>query len=162
MIAPSNGSIFRITGVLWGATGGFSLKRPVTRSFDVWFDLHLNKLLSKQSKRDWGRHPAHYDVTVMHACSNALYRYMFQQMSITRFVKKKNYQSNIALDTANSTIYSTVLFAVLCAVFFWSLFRTNPDSLCTCNTCLPKSKKPAQSGRCRYAWYNIRPSKTTK
>ena len=33
------------------ATGEFPAQRPVTRSFDVFFDLHLNKRLSKQS---WG------------------------------------------------------------------------------------------------------------
>ena len=32
--------------------GEFSAQRPVTRSFDVFFDLHLNKQLSKQS-RGW-------------------------------------------------------------------------------------------------------------
>ena len=32
-------------------TGEFPAQRPVTRSFDVFFDLRLNKLLSKQS---WG------------------------------------------------------------------------------------------------------------
>ena len=31
--------------------GEFSAQRPVTRSFDVFFDLRLNKRLSKQS---WG------------------------------------------------------------------------------------------------------------
>ena len=30
---------------------GFASQRPVTWSFDVFFDLHLNKRLSKQSKR---------------------------------------------------------------------------------------------------------------
>ena len=39
--------------------GEFPAQRPVTRSFDVFFDLRLNKWLSKQS---WG---AHYDVTAM-------------------------------------------------------------------------------------------------
>ena len=34
-------------------TGGFPSQRPVTQSFDVFFDLHLNKQLSKQSKRWW-------------------------------------------------------------------------------------------------------------
>ena len=33
-------------------TGDFPAQRPVTRSFDVFFDLRLNKRLSKQS-RDW-------------------------------------------------------------------------------------------------------------
>ena len=32
-------------------TGEFPTQRPVTRSYDVYFDLHLNKRLSKQS---WG------------------------------------------------------------------------------------------------------------
>ena len=40
-------------------TGGFPSQRPVTRSFDVFFDLRLDKRLSKQSRR----HRAHYDVT---------------------------------------------------------------------------------------------------
>ena len=47
-------------------TGEFPSQRPVTRSFDVFFDLRLNKLLSKQSwAGDLRRHRAHYDVTVM-------------------------------------------------------------------------------------------------
>ena len=37
------------------ATGGFLSQKPVTWSFDVFFDLHLNKRLSKQS-RSLGRH----------------------------------------------------------------------------------------------------------
>ena len=34
-------------------TGEFLAQRPVTRSFDVSFDLHLNKHLSKQSRGWW-------------------------------------------------------------------------------------------------------------
>ena len=34
-------------------TGEFSAQRPVTRSFDVFFDLRLNKRLSKQSWSWW-------------------------------------------------------------------------------------------------------------
>ena len=54
MITSSNGNIFRVTGHLCGAftgPGEFPAQRPVTRSFDVFFDLRLNKRLSKQS---WG------------------------------------------------------------------------------------------------------------
>ena len=51
----------------------FPSQRPVTRSFDVFFDLRLNKRLSKQSRRrDLRSHGVHYDVTVM--CSR-LYKY---------------------------------------------------------------------------------------
>ena len=40
-------------------TGEFSSQRPVTRSFDVFFDLRLNKRLSKQSRRRWFETPSH-------------------------------------------------------------------------------------------------------
>ena len=41
-------------------------KRPVTGSFDVFFDLRSNKRLNKQSwAGDLKRYGAHYDVTVM-------------------------------------------------------------------------------------------------
>ena len=54
MMTSSNGNIFRVTGPLCGeftGPGEFPTQRPVTRSFDVFFDLRLNKPLSKQS---WG------------------------------------------------------------------------------------------------------------
>ena len=54
MMTSSNGNIFRVTGPLCGeftGPGEFSTQRPVTRSFDVFFDLRLNKRLSKQP---WG------------------------------------------------------------------------------------------------------------
>ena len=53
MKTSSNGNIFRVTGPLWGVTGGLSSQRSVTRSFDVFYDLWLNKQLSKQSRRRW-------------------------------------------------------------------------------------------------------------
>ena len=47
-------------------TGEFPTQRPVTRSFDVFFDLRLNKRLSKQSWGWWFETlRAHYDVIVM-------------------------------------------------------------------------------------------------
>ena len=52
-------------------TGEFHAQRPVTRSFGVFFDLRLNKRLSKQS---WGlclgRYRTHYDVIVMRMCAH--------------------------------------------------------------------------------------------
>ena len=38
--------------------GGFPLQRPVMRNFDVFFDLRLNKRLSKQSRRRWFETPS--------------------------------------------------------------------------------------------------------
>ena len=54
MMTSSNGTIFRVTGPLCGeftGPGEFPAQRPLTRSFDVFFDLRLNKRLSKQP---WG------------------------------------------------------------------------------------------------------------
>ena len=48
-MTSSNGNIFRVTGCLCGE---FPTQRAVTRCFDVFFDLRLNKRLSKQW---WGR-----------------------------------------------------------------------------------------------------------
>ena len=54
MMTSSNGNIFRVTGPLCGeltGPGEFPTQRPVTRSFDVFFDLRPNKRWSKQP---WG------------------------------------------------------------------------------------------------------------
>ena len=40
-------------------TGGFPSQRPVTRSFEFFFDLRLNKRLSKQPRRRWFETPSH-------------------------------------------------------------------------------------------------------
>ena len=45
--------------------GEFPSQRPVTRNFDDFFDLRLNKRLSKQSRGDLRHYRAHYDVIVM-------------------------------------------------------------------------------------------------
>ena len=54
LMTSTNGSIFRVTAICAGNSpvpGEFPVHRPVTRSFHVFFDLRLNKPLSKQS---WG------------------------------------------------------------------------------------------------------------
>ena len=46
--------------------GEFPAQRPVTRSFDVLFDLRLNNsLVNNGEAGDLGHNRAHYDVTVM-------------------------------------------------------------------------------------------------
>ena len=53
-------NIFHVTGPLCGEFTGhrwIPLTMPVTRSFDVFFDLGLNKRLSKQSRRRWYERP---------------------------------------------------------------------------------------------------------
>ena len=69
MMTSSNGNIFRVTGPLCGeftGPGEFPKQRPVTWSFGVFFDLRLNKQLSKQPWGWWFETPrGHYDVNVM-------------------------------------------------------------------------------------------------
>ena len=52
-MTSSNGNIFRITGHLCG-----EFTMPVTRSFEVFFDLHPNKRLSKRSWGWWFETPS--------------------------------------------------------------------------------------------------------
>ena len=74
MMTSPNGNIFRVTGPLCGeftGPGEFPTQRPVTRSFDVFFDLRLNKPLSKQPwgwwfetiSRSLWRHRNAYDIS---------------------------------------------------------------------------------------------------
>ena len=61
-MTSSNGNIFRVTGPLYGEFTDqrwISSQRPVTRSFDILFDLGLNKRLSKQSRSLWFKTPSH-------------------------------------------------------------------------------------------------------
>ena len=60
-MTSSNGNIFRVTGHLCGeftGPGEVPTQRPVTRSFDVFFDLCLNKRLNKQPWGWWFETPS--------------------------------------------------------------------------------------------------------
>ena len=60
MMTSSNGNISTLLAFWEGnppVTGGFPLQRPVTWSFDVFFDLCLNKRLNKQLARRWFETP---------------------------------------------------------------------------------------------------------
>ena len=61
MLTSSNGTIFRVTGPLCGeftGPGEFPAQRLVTRNFGVFFDLRLNKRLSKQPWDWWFETPS--------------------------------------------------------------------------------------------------------
>ena len=55
-----HGTIFRVIG-LWDGnppiTSGLPSQRSVTRSFDVFYHLRMNKRVSKQSRRRWFETP---------------------------------------------------------------------------------------------------------
>ena len=61
MMTSSNGNFFRVTSHLCGEfTGhrGTPLTNASDAELDVFFDLHLNKRLSKQSRRRWFENPS--------------------------------------------------------------------------------------------------------
>ena len=65
-------------------TGEFPAQKPVTRSFDVFFDLRLDKSLSELSRGDLRRYHAHYDVTVMLRNSKETAKVIFFSHNIIR------------------------------------------------------------------------------
>ena len=81
MMTSSNGNIFRVTGHFCGeftGPGEFPAQRPVTRSFHVFFDLRLNKSLSKESWGWWFETPSHplwrhRNVWDNHQCGNVIF-----------------------------------------------------------------------------------------
>ena len=61
MMTSSNGNTSRVTGPLYGEFNGhwwIPTQRPVTQSFDVFFDLSLNKRWGKQSWGWWFETPS--------------------------------------------------------------------------------------------------------
>ena len=61
MMTSWNGNNFRVTGLCAGnslVTGEFPSRGPMTRNFDVFFALSLNKRLSKQSWGWWFKTPS--------------------------------------------------------------------------------------------------------
>ena len=79
-----NGNIFRVTLPLCGNfTSPRWIKRSVTRSFDVFFDLSLNKTLVKQSRRWWFETPS---------CS--LWHHCYEHITSCYFVLTSPYAPN--------------------------------------------------------------------
>ena len=61
MKTSSNGNFFCVTGLcpeISPVTDEFPSQRPVTRSFEVFFEFRLNKRLSKQSRGWWFETPS--------------------------------------------------------------------------------------------------------
>ena len=111
-MTPSNGNIFHVTGLLCGEFTGrqwFPRTKPVTRSFNVVFDLHLNQELSKQWRRRWFETPSpslwrHWNVwdgnsqatsgydavTVLRLVRNAVFRTFYIVFFVVINIWKRN------------------------------------------------------------------------
>ena len=92
-------------------TGEFPFQRPVTRSFDVFFDLSLNKCLSKQSRRRWYETPSR---SLWHHCNETSDKLIFKPV--------------LAQSTDTHTVYPKKYahgFVVLCFVVVMQSFIMN-------------------------------------
>ena len=72
MMTSSNANIFRAVGPLCGNSqvpGEFPVQRPVTRSFNLFFDLRLNRQSSKQWRRRWFETPSR---SLWHYCNDEM------------------------------------------------------------------------------------------
>ena len=61
MMTSSNGNVFRVTGLLCGEFTGhwwIPAQRPVTRGFEVFFDLRLKQQSIKQGRHLWFEKPS--------------------------------------------------------------------------------------------------------
>ena len=83
-------------------TGEFPAQRPMKRSFDVFFDLRLNKRLSKNREAgDLRRRGAHFDVIVCNGLSpirrqsvtwtNGPTYFDYIRISITKMISRKSH-----------------------------------------------------------------------
>ena len=106
MMTSSNGNVYHVTGHLCGNSpvpGELTTQRPVTWSFDVFFDLRLNKRLSKQS---WGR----WFETLSHV--------LWRQCNVLKcilFMKKKLY-----FESNSPKVYS-IWFIITCCFEIWNV-----------------------------------------
>ena len=132
MMTSSNGNFFCITGPLCGeftGHGEFPAQRPVTWSFDVFFDLRLNKRLSKQSAGWWFGTPScplwrqcnEYNKAAQHlqpACWVVLSVFSFDRLQyyyIVGYLRRRNcpYQRNPRFTDPRPFVNNVCMMAIL-------------------------------------------------
>ena len=105
-------------------TGEFPSQRPVTRSFDVFFHLCLNKRLSKQSWDWWFETPS---------CS--LWRHCYDVPPIRYHFAKSPFLlqvgSKITVNAANIVLFSTITHSVVTSHYFLPIHRWHINHLRT-------------------------------
>ena len=88
-------------------TGGFPSQRPVTRSFDVFFDLHLNKRLSKQSRRQWFETQTHSLRRHCNAMNQWWSRSLTHMVSLATITYYPKYCTSVLLHPYTNEIWDT-------------------------------------------------------
>ena len=96
-------------------TGGeFPTQRPVTRSFDVFFDLHLNKQLSKQPRGWWFETPSG---SLWHQCDgNITISFLYASVVVLWSLSSKHYNllsDNFYCNLYEKTVVTPKIFHIL-------------------------------------------------
>ena len=125
MMTSSNGNIFRVTGPLCGeftGPGEFPTQRPVTRSFDVFFDLRLNKRLSKQPWGWWFETPSW---SLWRQCNDEC-KHTFTSSQNHSADKELTYWGLDKMDAISQTTFSRAICSMRIVVFWlnfhWNIF----------------------------------------
>ena len=100
MMTPSDGNIFRVTsplcGEFTGRCGEFPSQRHVTRSFGVFFDLHLNDgWVHNRESGDLRRHRSLWRHCNEHIATNKIWRCQKYYMT---WWKHKNFKIGVAVN----------------------------------------------------------------
>ena len=103
-------------------TGEFTSQKPVTRSFDVFFDLHLNKSLSKQAWGWWSETPS---------------RSLRRHCNENKYVKSSNMDCIMSWHHWDPLVPLSHFWQVGVWVWaeFWR-FITDPSQICCWHLCL--------------------------
>ena len=127
MMTSSNGNIFRVTGHLWGNSpvpGEFPTQRPVTRSFDVFFDLRPNKRLNKQS---WGWWFETLSWSLWRHCNGSEGPQCYRGSAMLTFYERGMDMRKMGKDACMFLIHLSVIFAK-------GIFWQHQNICCTCRT----------------------------
>ena len=113
-------------------TGELPAQRPVTRSFDVFFDLHLNKRLSKQLWGWWFETPSH---SLWRHC-NERFPTQFPKNLIRQYTWLGGY-SNKVLWMVLTLVYCTDRYFLLISAEAWPWVKvTDRSSSAFPQTCI--------------------------
>ena len=131
VMTSSNGKIFHVAGPLCGeflpVTGELLSQRPVIWSFDVFFDLRLNKWLSKQS---WGWWFEMSSCSLWrHRNASAIYSLIQLLNSLTRWLPflpegQLWYVMSLYHNTSNAMHLTHVNWGLLLILWFSKTHRT--------------------------------------
>ena len=114
MMTSSNGNIFRVTGACWGEFTGdrwIPLTKPVTRSFDIFFDPRLSGWANHRDVDNLRRHCPYHDVNVM-------------EINIQKF-SKMILLVRVFIHQACSAVYSYARCLIILSNHFIEIYEIN-------------------------------------